>query len=531
MGVKSPNTVMKRANAIMMYYRWHAVHGHFPFLPFNESDVWQFVLSQQPNPVAASRSQSLVQALRFCPHVLVGFEKALECANSRRIVGQSHIQMSLKSPARQARPLSVAEERILHAVADGTEHSVVDRCIASGILLALYGRCRVSDTNFVHEILHDVTSDAGYLEVTTRYHKAARTAQQKALLLPIVISCAGVVNFPWIHSWIANRKAAGLPTSGRIDGALMPAPSLGAFPSWLQRPLSPGEVTNILRGFLKSDDGSLTSHSLKATTLSWAAKAEIPREQRRILGRHASTVQCADSFYSRDMSIGPVNSLKKVIDKIRDGECCPDASRANYFPNMQAAASGTPAHVVMQPFTPAYLERRQPGTPGLDSAVPQQEEKKSALAPPQFCGEKVKTESGWELLVAGTAPNIIEISSDDQSESSDSDTCEGTSGDDEPIDLDEVATVGPGIGQQEELQEPVVMAKNMKTKIIHECRGDYAAAVDGPEAFTACVVGKLTKCGKMVTSNYQLPNTQIDWTAKCRICFKGRRAPGGLTNQ
>ena len=32
MGVKSPNTVMKRANAIMMYYRWHAIHGHFPFL-------------------------------------------------------------------------------------------------------------------------------------------------------------------------------------------------------------------------------------------------------------------------------------------------------------------------------------------------------------------------------------------------------------------------------------------------------------------------------------------------------------------
>ena len=77
----------------------------------------------------------------------------------------------------------------------------------------------------------------------------------------------------------------------------MPAPVVGDTVNWMQRPLSAGEVTNILKAFVRSDDPCLSSHSLKATTLSWAAKAEVPREQRRIWGRHSSAVQCSDSFY------------------------------------------------------------------------------------------------------------------------------------------------------------------------------------------------------------------------------------------
>ena len=129
---------------------------------------------------------------------------------------------------------------------------------------------------------------SGFIEISTRYHKSARTAQQKALLLPIVMSSAGVVDMPWIHSWISNRKSYGLQTSGLVQGALMPAPCMGDRVSWLKRPLSPGEVTNILKGFLQCEDPALSSHSLKATTLSWASKAEVPREHRRILGRHSS---------------------------------------------------------------------------------------------------------------------------------------------------------------------------------------------------------------------------------------------------
>lgn len=168
--------------------------------------------------------------------------------------------------------------------------------------MAMYGRCRVSDLNHIHEILHDTSGHSGFTEITTRHHKAARSAQQKALLMPIVISGSGLSEVGWIHVWVMNRKEVGLPTSGEINGALIPAPAVGDRASWLQKPLASSEITNIIRGFLDCQDLDLTSHSLKALTLSWCAKAELPREARRVLGRHASALQECDSIYSRDLS-------------------------------------------------------------------------------------------------------------------------------------------------------------------------------------------------------------------------------------
>jgi len=142
------------------------------------------------------------------------------------------------------------------------------RCIEPAFC-ALYGRCGVSDLNYVHEILHDICGGTGFVEVTTRHHKSARTVQQKAMLLPIVVSCADVVQFPWVHSWIANRKACGLPTLAQCKVRWCRHQLSADCVSWMKRPLSAGEVMNTLKGFLQSNDSSLSSHSLKATALVW----------------------------------------------------------------------------------------------------------------------------------------------------------------------------------------------------------------------------------------------------------------------
>lgn len=47
------------------------------------------------------------------------------------------------------------------------------------------------------------------------------------------------------------------------------------------------------------------SHSLKAATLSWLAKAEVPREHRRLLGRHSDAVTGSDAVYSHDLAYAP----------------------------------------------------------------------------------------------------------------------------------------------------------------------------------------------------------------------------------
>ena len=322
-------------------------------------------------------------------------------------LSQNHWSVAVAAVREGTNTPSTATDCFGGKEADGAEHSAVDRCIASNLLLLLYGRCRVSDANYIHEVLHDVSAETGLAEVTTRFHKSARTAQQKALLLPILVSSAGVVDFPWVHSWIANRKACGLSTSGLIQGALQPAPVLGDRVSWLSRPLSPGEVTNILKGFLGSEDCTVSSHSLKATTLSWASKAEVPREQRRILGRHWTAVQCADLFYSRDMCVGPVNSLQKVIRLIREGAFCPDATRANYFPRSGLPSVATPTHVVMQPFTPAFIERSQPVTPTMAAPVHTSEPAEGDINVGAIdAHDEVKTEGSWSVMPAGRSAEV-----------------------------------------------------------------------------------------------------------------------------
>lgn len=528
MGVKSPNTVIKRAGALLMFYRWHAVHCDGNWLPFDESTVWRYIMHQATTAGAPSRSQSFVQALRFA-HYVMGFDNALQCVNSRRIVGQAQLQLSTKAPTRQARPLTVQEVRALHAIADGVSHSMVDRCMASNLLLALYGRCRVSDLNFVHEILHDVSGSSGFLEVSTRYHKSARSAQQKALLLPIVMASGGVTDVPWLYAWLANRKACGLATSGLVQGALMPAPHLGDTVSWMRRPLTPGEVTNILKGFLACDDPALSSHSLKATALSWAAKAEIPREQRRILGRHSSTVQCADSYYSRDISIGPVNSLLKVINMIRDGSFQPDASRANYFPAGATKSASTPVHVVMQPFTPAFLEKGQPSTPPHPGRETGAGRGKTVGAVSAVTEDRtdVKSEASWSCLGPGLEVGVIDLSSESEAESSESNSVQDSSDEDDAIDLDSETEGNEKLADEGDLGHGVV-AKNLKTKVVHECRNRTSFVLGCQDDFLAAMEGETTKCGRMITKQFALVCGSFDWTAKCRVCFKGRRDPNNL---
>ena len=108
------------------------------------------------------------------------------------------------------------------------------------------------------------------------------------------------------------------------------------------------------------------------------------------------------------MSIGPVNALQKVITLIRDGIFNPDATRANYFAGSSHQSVGTPAHIVMQPFTPAFGGRVQPGTPGLDEVPLATGGATGAAVAHRALGlaSDVKTESSWSLERALTFPLI-----------------------------------------------------------------------------------------------------------------------------
>ena len=135
---------------------------------------------------------------------------------------------------------------------------------------------------------------------------------------------------------------------------MQPAPR-GA--SWYKRPLDSAETAPILRLILQCDDDDLLSHSLKTTALSWAAKGNVAKEHRRILGRHMSSIKDSDSICSRDLLVAPVRALSAVIRLIQDGVFHPDNPRSNFYPHGEPGVPGTP-NPVFQPKTSVFTGSR-----------------------------------------------------------------------------------------------------------------------------------------------------------------------------
>jgi len=71
----------------------------------------------------------------------------------------------------------------------------------------------------------------------------------------------------------------------------------------------------------------VSSHSAKATLLSWLAKAGLKLEDRRLLGGHAKPGQLVPLEYSRDALSGPLWRLKRVTSAVSAGIFRPDSAR------------------------------------------------------------------------------------------------------------------------------------------------------------------------------------------------------------
>ena len=515
LGVKSPSTALKRANSVLSYHRWHSTTYENCPIPFVENCCWMYLKHLKEIEAPASRAISFVQAARFC-HFIFQVSGADSVINSRRIVGLADIQLSLKASTRQARPLSVEEVSKLHRIASSSETPLIDRVVASHFLLMVYGRCRASDTCSVERITHDNDHKTGFVELSTRVHKSSRSAVTKSWLLPIVIPCFGVADPSWIQSWWECRVEAGLKVVGEVSGPLLPAPRVtgsNAEISWTSRPMTCVEMSGMLRSFLDAeDDFALTSHSMKTTTLSWASKAEMPREYRRILGRHSSAVKESDSVYSRDLSFGPVRALERVFVMIREKSFAPDGQRSQFFPMtpQPRAAPAFPPTPVFQAFAPKTPVASFTKVP--DESLPEAKLKNPSVEVKEETSEAdAMSGQGVALSISET----IEISSDSESASSSEAESNLFSSEDErkgdvtSSKMPRFVRVPESPGMDE------VWMQNPSTKIVR--------SVVRSESLQSGV--HITKCGRRADKNFTSVAILNDWTAKCRVCFKGRRQP------
>ena len=117
------------------------------------------------------------------------------------------------------------------------------------------------------------------------------------------------------------------------DGILMPALGFGlSFASGVA--MTASQATEVLRQLLiqagapPESVSSYTSHSCKATVLSWMAKAGGKIADKRLLGGHAKPGEVTALEYSRDAMAGPFAAVAEVYAHIRSGRFVPDSTRS-----------------------------------------------------------------------------------------------------------------------------------------------------------------------------------------------------------
>ena len=347
-GVRSRSTAISRANSLLKFFRWRATTTNDDGKPVTEKDAWGYLSHLRDEGAAPTRASGFMAACGYAVHVFV-FSDFAEVYNSRRLRGLSDILYSLKKPLKQARVLTVSEVLQLHAMVNDEGVNHVDRALAAYAIVALYTRSRHSDLMHVEKIVLDFDSAGGYIELSTQCHKTARSASQKAQFLPIVAPVLGVDGVEWVSSVIHVFQLNGLSFEGDIQGPIMRPPRAdGQGPC--VRGVTSSEITKFLRllfeaNTIGSDELRVSSHSLKATTLSWCAKFGLGPYDKSVLGRHASVYSEAQAVYSRDLAIGSVMKLQKVILEISKQAFAPDNSRRGYFlesqPGGDAAAVET----------------------------------------------------------------------------------------------------------------------------------------------------------------------------------------------
>ena len=150
-------------------------------------------------------------------------------------------------------------------------------------------------------VTHDHNEDWGFVEVFTRCHKTARGPVKKATFLPILVPAIGIDGWNWVAPLLALMDSCGLKFRDKVDGPILRPPTSASSGLMLGMSLErPG------KGVL-----GVTSHSLKATGLSWASKFGLSEYDRAVLGRHSSTTSIV--LVKCDLCKGPCISFGQEI--------------------------------------------------------------------------------------------------------------------------------------------------------------------------------------------------------------------------
>ena len=333
---RSHVTLKKRAFAINRICDF--LYRNFkPMFPCCESDLYEFYRHERMHAAPTSRIRGYNQAINFCLHVL-GADELEPCAKSRRCLGAG--KSDDPKDRVQASPLKVVELQKIHDMLQNSD-SIWTSYFCGCVLLCTYARARWGDLMRSEKLIID-EDDHGqvrYVEVHVGRHKTMHSQQHRHAFLPMVAPSFGIDPKPWSERWLQLRKE--LKIKSPPNHAIMPAPD-----QWgdvTDRPLETAEAGAWLRKILFGskqhlDDRRISTHSLKTTFLSYAAKRGLSVPERLQMGYHTSQFQMA-MVYSRDGASAVLMTLEKLINEIKSGIFLPDVTRSGRIVSQDEAES------------------------------------------------------------------------------------------------------------------------------------------------------------------------------------------------
>lgn len=282
LGIRSPRTAIKRARTVHKFLQWLGT-CNVSFADVTRVHVLTYLTGSEDRAVAASTGTSLMECFRFLKFVMT-ISIPGDILEDAQIAGRVQRLRVTQADYKPARDLMLCEvtmlERSMTVLTDQHDVYILGCCI-----FALYSRSRWSDLKHIQHLwCEKYTTENGlfgFVEARTRFHKTGTSMEKKLRFMPLVAPVAGATDLDWTELWFSAMDSIGFDHAARPVGALCRAPlTTGGLSS---RSLSSEEVNEFLNRVLNTD---VTSHSLKHTTLGWAAKYGLSEPVRTLLGHH-----------------------------------------------------------------------------------------------------------------------------------------------------------------------------------------------------------------------------------------------------
>ena len=277
--------------------------------PVCEKEFYAFLCHERNSGAPTSRLSGYLQAVTFCRYVL-DVEFLNNAVKSARCKGTAKVFSVVEK--KQASALLVAEVRRLHQLLDSSD-DIWDRMFSGAALFCLYCRGRSGDVMRAERVIVDKDSKGNvcYLEARVGIHKTMQAQMHRHEFLPMTAPSPGLWESNWAETWLKVHEELRVPF--HETALVMPAPQIDA--SAGERPLDSQEAAAWLKLLLHGDSNvnlerKVSSHWLKTTMLSYAARRGLGMDIRLQLGYHTSSRKMGFT-YSRDGAAASLMALEQ----------------------------------------------------------------------------------------------------------------------------------------------------------------------------------------------------------------------------